>query len=621
MRCLFLTANSSWAEPFIAALVAEGYEVDVRLVAPGGTVRLDGVDYPIVFLHIALGLETVRTVASARPSSSSAVAPLIALVGELSTDNDVDALIHAGASIYVDADPNVFKRRIRFLRGALRGRSRIEQLMTDLRDGEAKYRAVVAALDEGLIVQGHDEKVTALNPAAGRTLGLSDDDVVNRRWRAADWNIVGLDGNPVPLDDLPSLRALRTGVPVRGCVLGMGRPDRDRVWISINSQPVHDSKATTVAVVTTFSDITARRRTEEDFLELLERAPDAVLLHKDGRTLWANSKWADLLGYDDPRSLVGRPILEFVSPRFRGVVAERVRLRAQGQTTIEPAGLEQALLHRDGRDIDVAVFGVPTVYAGEPVLAAFARDLTEQRRLEMELVAAERLAALGRLAAGVGHEINNPLSYVMGNVQMVSEVLQGRGADDLVEALAEALQGAERIRLIVRDLKVLGTSKGDDVSPVDLHQIVDSCARIAESEIRLRARLVRDFGEVPQVLANEPRLAQIVLNLLVNAAQAIPEGQGSSHTITVSSRVEPDGRVALRIADTGTGIAPEHLPHVFEPFFTTKAERGGSGLGLSICRMLVASQGGEIAIDSFVGRGTVVTVRLRPAAAPGRSLR
>lgn len=613
MRCLFLTANTTWAEPFIAILADEGYEVDARSVAPDAVVGLDAADHPIVYLDLALGLETVRTILSQRPVDGSAVPPLVAVVGEPSTDEDIDALVHAGVRLYVEADVKVFRKRARFLRGALQGGSRVEQLMMELRDREAKYRAVIAALDEGLIVQAHDGKVTALNPAAGRILGLSDDDVVNRRWRVADWNIVGVDGNPVPVDELPSLRALRTGVPVRGCVLGMGRPDGTRVWISSNCHPVRDGKASTVAVVTTFSDITVRRRAEEGFLELLEHGPDAVLLHREGRTLWANRKWAELLGYDDPRSLVGRPILEFVTPRFRAAVAERVRLRSQGHTTLDPASVEHPILHRDGHDVHVAVFGVPTVYAGEPVLAAFARDLTEQRRLEMELVATERLAALGRLAAGVGHEINNPLSYLMGNVQMVSEALRERGEDDLLESLDEALHGAERIRLIVRDLKVLGTGTGDELSPVDLHQIVDSCARIAEREISIRASLVKDFGDIPKVLANEPRFAQVVLNLLMNAAQAIPDATGSSHTITVSSRVELDGRVALRIVDTGTGILPEHLPHVFEPFFTTKGERGGSGLGLSICRMLVAAQGGEIAIESHVGRGTTVTVRLRPA--------
>jgi signal transduction histidine kinase len=259
------------------------------------------------------------------------------------------------------------------------------------------------------------------------------------------------------------------------------------------------------------------------------------------------------------------------------------------------------------------VYGVFTVYRGEQVLVAFARDRTEQRRLEVQLMAADRLAALGRLAAGVGHEINNPLAYVIGNLQIALESLRHRDTAEATERLEEALGGAERIRLIVRDLKVFGAHAPEALAPVDVHRVVDSCARVAESEIRLRAALVRDFSQVPPVLASEPRLAQVVLNLLVNAIQSIPEDGAQNHAITVSTRLEPDGRVALRVSDTGVGIERDDLPRVTDPFFTTKADRGGTGLGLSICNMLVTDQGGQMVIESEIGRGTTVTVRL-PAA-------
>jgi len=225
-------------------------------------------------------------------------------------------------------------------------------------------------------------------------------------------------------------------------------------------------------------------------------------------------------------------------------------------------------------------------------------------------MAADRLATLGRLAAGVGHEINNPLAYVIGNVQLALERLRSGDGAEAVERLREVLDGAERIRLIVKDLKVFGAHAPESLSPVDVHRVVDSCARVAESEIRLRATLVRDFGEVPFVMASEPRLAQVILNLLVNAIQSIPDDGSPHHTITVSTRLDSDGTVAVRVSDTGVGIDPEDLSRVMEPFFTTKADKGGTGLGLSICSMLVSDQGGQIGIESQLGRGTTVTVRL-----------
>ena len=241
------------------------------------------------------------------------------------------------------------------------------------------------------------------------------------------------------------------------------------------------------------------------------------------------------------------------------------------------------------------------------------RDITEQRRLEMHLMAADRLAALGRLAASVGHEINNPLTYILGSLQTLGERLRERGLAEEANLVEDALEGTERVRVIVRDLKVFATRRADAVVAVELPRLVASCGRMAKREIQQRARLVCRFGDTPRVRANEARLAQVLLNLLVNAAQAIPEGHAELHEITVTTRLEDDGRVAICVHDTGVGILPEHLPHVTEPFFTTKADLGGTGLGLSICSLLVAAQGGELTIDSAPGSGTTVTVRLAAA--------
>jgi two-component system, NtrC family, sensor kinase len=353
------------------------------------------------------------------------------------------------------------------------------------------------------------------------------------------------------------------------------------------------------------------REAEQQVLELLESAPDAVLLHRDGKALWCNERWAGLLGYDDPKSLVGIRIMEFVSPRFRATVSDRISRAVEAHMVLP--SMEQALLHKDGSEVHAIIFGGFTVFGGRPALAAFARDTREQRRLELQLTAADRLAALGRLAAGVGHEINNPLAYVIGNMQLALQEIRDGDHLDAIERLEEALGGAERIRLIVRDLRVFGVHAPESLVPVDLHRVIDSCARVAESEIRLRATLVRDFGDVPLVLASEPRLAQVVLNLLVNSTQAIPDDRANSHTITLLTRTGPDGTVLLRVSDTGVGIEPDVLPHVAEPFFTTRADTGGTGLGLSICSMLVTDLGGTLEIESELGRGTTVTVRLRAA--------
>ena len=239
---------------------------------------------------------------------------------------------------------------------------------------------------------------------------------------------------------------------------------------------------------------------------------------------------------------------------------------------------------------------------------------------------------MGTLAAGVAHEINNPLAYVIANADFIAgelpqvmRILQtvddavaadaGRRLSELVEILADAREGAERIRNVVRDLKTFSRSDSDVAAPVAAQRVTEASINMAWNEIRHRARLVKSYRPVPPVLANESRLGQVVLNLLVNAAQALPEGRAADNEIRVS--IDTDGHdVFIVVEDTGPGIAPEHLSRVFEPFFTTKPVGQGTGLGLSISRNIVQALGGDISVTSTVGRGT--TFRVRLPAAPER---
>jgi signal transduction histidine kinase len=261
------------------------------------------------------------------------------------------------------------------------------------------------------------------------------------------------------------------------------------------------------------------------------------------------------------------------------------------------------------------------------------RDVTEHRQLQTRLALADRMVSVGTLAAGVAHELNNPLAYVNANLAFVSErlarvatlVSRASAADAGViaqvdEAIRDARDGAERMRVIIRDLKTFSRPDDETVRAVDLAAVLESCIAMAWNEIRHRARLERRLAPVPPVVGGEARLAQVFLNLLVNAAQAIPEGNAAEQVITVATRIAADGRVAVEVTDTGSGIAPEHLPRIFDPFFTTKPPGVGTGLGLSICHSIVAALGGEIEVESAPRRGATFRVLLPPSdvAAGGR---
>ena len=188
--------------------------------------------------------------------------------------------------------------------------------------------------------------------------------------------------------------------------------------------------------------------------------------------------------------------------------------------------------------------------------------------------------------------------------------------DELREELHDASSCIERIRDIVRDLKIFSRSQEEKTAPIDVQRVMESTLRMAWNEIRHRARVVKIYGEIGPVEASEARLGQVFLNLIVNAAQAIPEGRVEKNEIRITTTKGSDGNIVIEIADTGPGIPPDVLTRLFTPFFTTKPIGVGTGLGLSICRRIVTSFGGSIDVESRVGKGTVFRVVLPPAVSP-----
>jgi signal transduction histidine kinase/CheY-like chemotaxis protein len=248
----------------------------------------------------------------------------------------------------------------------------------------------------------------------------------------------------------------------------------------------------------------------------------------------------------------------------------------------------------------------------------------ERRRMQQQLLIADRMASVGTLASGVAHEINNPLAAVVANLELmakditriIGELDVAGQFSEVLDELRDAREGAERLRHIVRDLKIFSRSTDEERrGPVDVKRVLESSLRMAWNEIRHRARLVKEYADVPPVEANDARLGQVFLNLIVNAAQAIREGHAEQNVIRVSTKIdEPSGRVAVEIRDTGSGIAPENVARVFDAFFTTKPVGVGTGLGLSICHRIVTALGGEIQVESQLGKGTAFTVLLTPTS-------
>lgn len=257
---------------------------------------------------------------------------------------------------------------------------------------------------------------------------------------------------------------------------------------------------------------------------------------------------------------------------------------------------------------------------------AIANDVTERKKLEERLRVGDRMASVGTLAAGVAHEINNPLTYVISNLSFIAEGLRATGGDttarldELRSMTSEAHEGAERIRTIVRALKSFSKTADDDggMGLVDIHHVLNTTVNMAWNEVRHRARLIKDYAMTPIVAhGHGARLGQVFLNLLINAAQAIPEGASPTNEIRITTRQTAARQAVIEFHDTGSGIAPEIRGRLFDPFFTTKVA-SGTGLGLSICHTIVTAHGGRIEVDSEVGKGSVFRVVL-PLADTGVS--
>jgi PAS domain S-box-containing protein len=249
---------------------------------------------------------------------------------------------------------------------------------------------------------------------------------------------------------------------------------------------------------------------------------------------------------------------------------------------------------------------------------ALVEDVTERRKLQARLAQSDRLASVGTLAAGVAHEINNPLAYVLSNLEYARRRFSECAPmiDDLdarariAESLEHARDGAVRVQTIVRDLKTFSRGGDESRENVYLERAIEAALTMAYPLIRGRAKILRDYQPTRAVWADEGRLAQVFLNLVINAAQAIPDGAPAANEIRVRVFETPDERVCGEVSDTGEGIEQEHVQRVFEPFFTTRSSGVGTGLGLSVCHGLVTSFGGEITVESQRGTGTTFRVLL-----------
>lgn len=342
----------------------------------------------------------------------------------------------------------------------------------------------------------------------------------------------------------------------------------------------------------------------------LDQGAEATLVSDpSGHIVLASEAAGRLLGRS-VSELMGRAIATIDPALSRRFTPEAWNdLRALGTIRYETV-LEDAAGRRPPAEVHLAFLA----FDGAEFLAWSARDLSERHRTEED----QRLAAVGTLASGVAHEINNPLTYVTSNLAFVEETLaKVRGlhpdVEEAEEAAAEATLGARRVRDIVRDLRFVARPPDGRRIEVDPVQEIRSAVTLAQAEIQHRAGLTLQLEPCPPVLAGQGQIGQVMIHLLINAAQSTPAGSPATHLVRVSSRTDEEGWASIEVADSGSGIPAAARARIFEPFFSTRPVGGGAGLGLPVCHGIVTGLGGSIRVESAEGRGTTVRIRLPPA--------
>jgi PAS domain S-box-containing protein len=472
----------------------------------------------------------------------------------------------------------------------------------------------------GLLSHGH-YAMLVVDPDSGRILQVNDAWVALYGWsreEALQLRLVDISDEPNATRE--TMNRVKTSGGERLELRWQRRKDGSRFPTDVTTGSIRVRDRTVLYAV--IRDVTERRyaddalrRSEQSFRALIESLPDGVIVHRGGVIIYLNPWACDALGFASPVEGIGKPLLDLVHPDERATIAERIRLILATGT---PSSMREVrLLRKDGTAVSFEVAGIPTLFDGQPAIVSIGRDLTARKQMEAQLLMSDRLASLGRLAASVGHEINNPLAYLLGNVSLMRKEI-GRLAETIAPSVEESLrehlaiieEGAIRVRDIVRDLKTLSLGEREGRGPTELGHVIEVSANMAEHEVRHRARLVRARPAHVLVPGTEARLGQVFLNLLVNAAHAIPEGNVDDNEVRIAVKRPSTDRVAIEVSDTGVGIPPGVRERIFEPFFTTKTRGSGTGLGLSICHHIVSTLGGSIDVEPNRPRGTLFRVIL-----------
>lgn len=350
---------------------------------------------------------------------------------------------------------------------------------------------------------------------------------------------------------------------------------------------------------------------QTDFRVLIEDSPAGIAVLDDNKFVYANSGLSSILALNE-EDLSEKSFIDFAHKRRRKTLANAIRERQV------PSSQEQAtfdFVRNDGENIKLGIDHISEIeFNGDRRTLVMLRDLSERTRLEAQLRITDRLASVCSLAAGMAHEINNPIAFIKGNLEYISEILEEKGLDkelsDVQAAVFESIEGVLRVATIVQDMQSLAKIQPKESSAMDLSATVHSAIKLTNHATKRRATLEIDVAENLIVVADAANLHQILINLLINAAESMSEKTIHENTLRIYCGQKDEHNTIVEIHDSGPGIPESKLVEVFDPFYTTKDIGQGTGLGLSSSRQLVAAMQGSLELENHPDGGLLARITL-----------
>lgn len=400
---------------------------------------------------------------------------------------------------------------------------------------------------------------------------------------------------------LPTLAG--DALPVEIATVALG-PNQDR-WVAM----LDDQRASRAAEA-------ALRRSEERLEKLVESIAESVWIFRGRSVIYANPAAASLLGFSCAE-LIGMDVGQLCEASDVEPFLQHLARAARGEAS-HPH--DTRILTRDRRQLVLEMSSVLLDHDGEVTVLSFGRNVTERKRAESSLLQTDRLAALGMLAAGMAHALNNPLTYVLLNLDQIARELPFVAGEqpalaDVIARLLEAREGAERMAGVVKRMRSLARAEESEPRPVSLRHVLESVIDLVGHEVQHRGRLTTRFEDVPLINADESRIEQVCLGLLLFAARMLPETEGETHEVRLSLELDNRKFAVVEVVCEGCPLAAAEVEHLFDPF-ASNPEARSAGFGLSVCSSLVEQLGGQIEAEHLPGTGLLLRLGIpcSPAA-------